>query len=336
MAKRRRLSPAQPEYLKAAPNGRLETKPTVPADHMRAPISHVVGDAAAAAALREVSEELRSVREGGRLVLSVPLEMIDPDYLVRDRLVPDEDSLTPLVSSIRSRGQQIPIEAINLGAGRYGLISGWRRLTALKRLLAETGDARFSTILVLQRQPETTSDAYLAMVEENEIRAGLSYYERARIVARATEMSVFPDEATALRRLFASASRSRRSKIGSFLPIYHALDARLSFPAAIPERLGLALSKVLSTDPTFGPRLGDRLREATPGDAGAEMSILSRAITEARRPAIAPPDEPTATDQVGPEIVLVRTPGGCRLTGPGVDSSFLIRLQSWLSGGAGL
>jgi hypothetical protein len=34
-------------------------------------------------------------------------------------------------------------------------------------------------------------EAYLAMVEENEIRVGLSFYERARIVARAAEAGVF-------------------------------------------------------------------------------------------------------------------------------------------------
>ena len=86
------------------------------------------------------------------------------------------------------------------------------------------------------------------MVEENEIRVGLSYYERARIAARAAELGVFPDTASALARLFASASRAKRSKIGSFLRLYTALDDRLRFPAAIPERLGLRLARALDAD----------------------------------------------------------------------------------------
>ena len=57
------------------------------------------------------------------------------------------------------------------GALPYGLISGWRRLTALQALHAETGEARFATVQALVRRPETAADAYVTMVEENEIRA---------------------------------------------------------------------------------------------------------------------------------------------------------------------
>ena len=50
------------------------------------------------------------------------------------------------------------------------------------------------------------------MVEENEIRVGLSYYERARIVAKAVAQGVFETEKQALQRLFHTASRPKRSK----------------------------------------------------------------------------------------------------------------------------
>ena len=122
-----------------------------------------------------------------------------------------------------------------------GLISGWRRLAALKALHAETGEARFATVQALVRRPETAADAYVAMVEENEIRVGLSQYERARVAAAR-------DGARGVRRreggapaLFATASRPKRSRIRAFLELYHALDGTLRFPAALPERLGLAL-----------------------------------------------------------------------------------------------
>ena len=110
------------------------------------------------------------------------------------------------------------------GALPYGLISGWRRLAALKALHAETGEARFATVQALVRRPETAADAYVNMVEENEIRLGLSHYERARVAARATERGIFESEKKALLALFATASRAKRSRIRAFLDIYHALD----------------------------------------------------------------------------------------------------------------
>ena len=127
------------------------------------------------------------------------------------------------------------------GALPYGLISGWRRLVALKALHAETGEARFATVQALVRRPETAADAYVTMVEENEIRLGLSHYERARVAALATERGIFESEKAALLALFATASRAKRSRIRAFLEIYHALDGCLRFPAQLPERLGLQL-----------------------------------------------------------------------------------------------
>jgi ParB/RepB/Spo0J family partition protein len=336
LAKRKRLTPAQPDYLETggpAPETKSRFPLGVARTVTRAPIADVAGAAAATAALEEVTGELRAARAGGRLVQALPLDAVDAAYLVRDRLDHDPEALEALLASIRARGQQTPIEAVELEPGRFGLISGWRRLSALKRLHVETGEDRFARVQALLRRPETAEDAYLAMVEENEIRAGLSYYERARIVARAAELHVFPDEQAALRRLFASASRARRSKIGSFLPLYHALDARLRFPAAIPERLGLKLSKALTGTPELGPRLAERLRKAAAAetyDAGAELAVLTRAL------AADPAPEPAAAPPAPPAIRIERLAEGCRLTGPGVDALFLQRLQRWLDAGMGL
>ena len=121
------------------------------------------------------------------------------------------------------------------GALPYGLISGWRRLQALKALHAETGEPRFATVQALVRRPETAADAYVTMVEENEIRLGLSHYERARVAALATARGVFPTEDDALRALFATASRPKRSRIRAFLDIFHALDGVPALPRPPPR-----------------------------------------------------------------------------------------------------
>lgn len=336
MAKRKRLTPAQPTYLHegvAAP----ETKSMFPLGVARSsgpPIAQVAGESATSAALEALTDEMVRARSEGRFIQPLPLEAIDETHLVRDRMIANEDEMQVLISSLRARGQQTPIEVVALRDGRFGLISGWRRLSALRRLYHETQETRFATVNAILRAPETASDAYLAMVEENEIRIGLGYYERARIAAKAAEQGVYADEAVALRGLFASASRAKRSKIGSFLTIYHALDGDLRFAAAIPERLGLSLSKALKDDPTCAERLRARLQATPPETPEQELTLLSdlgrqtkgkktlKASIESNR---------SGLETIG-GIELQADTTGHRLilSGSGVDAAFCKRLRGWL------
>ena len=256
---RKRLSPPQDTFLGAAPETKSLSGPFGPLPRT-APIAQIAADSATAAALREVAEELSAARAEGRLIQRLPLAAMEADYLVRDRIASDDAEMQALTASLRARGQQTPIEVVALPQGRYGLISGWRRLQALAALHAETGEARFATVEAVLRRPEAASDAYLAMVEENEIRVGLGHYERARIAARAAEEGVYPSLKEALRHLFQNVSRAKRSKIGSFVTVYRHLDGILHFPAAIPERLGLALAQALEADPALPARIADRLK----------------------------------------------------------------------------
>ena len=256
MAKRRRLTPAQPTYLSAVPaaTGHPTLRPGIGAPP---PIAQVAGETSAVAALQEVSAALETARAEGRLLLRLPLEVIEADYLVRDRLAADEEDLGHLMASIAEHGQRSPIEVAELAAGRYGLISGWRRVTALSRLARDDAE-RFGTVLAQLRHPDTAASAYVAMVEENEIRSGLSYYERARVTAKAVEAGAFPTEKAALQQLFSAASRARRSKIGSFLAIYRHMDGVLRFPAALP--LPASLKPTLPLPIHYGPILPQSLR----------------------------------------------------------------------------
>jgi len=341
MARRRRLTPAQLGYL-------TETSLHPPglAPLGLPPIAQVAGEASATAALREVSDALQSLRSESLRVQRLPLDSLDADYLVRDRIALDDDELQTLIASLRARGQQTPVEVVALPEGRYGLISGWRRLTALRHLHSEAGAAGFGTVLALIRQPEGASDAYLAMVEENEIRVDLSYYERARIAARAAELGVFGSPQLAVRHLFASASRAKRSKIVSFLGIHEALDAALRFPSALSERAGLTLAKALDVDAGLAARLRDRLRKAAPASAEAELALLARATAavpavpaEPARPGRAPdrPDAavpaPPAPHLDGVVVVAAFAAEGFQITlsGRGVTENLHQRLLDWLS-----
>ncbi len=358
MAKRRRLTPAQYTGL---PSGGPRPAPAgLPrAGLAAAPIAQVAGEASATAALQEVAGELASARAEGRLVLRLALDAVDTGYLLRDRIDIDEEALAQLTDSLRSHGQRAPIEVTDLGGGRYGLISGFRRMAALQRLRAETGDDRFGSVLALLRRPDTAGDAYVAMVEENEVRLGLSYYERARIAARATDLGVFETERQALQRLFATASRSRRSKIGSFLGVYRALDGALRFPVALPERLGLALAQHLEAGPDAAARLAALLADPPAQDAAEEQARLAAAIAA---PAAAPEAPPQPAEGSGPgdppappsraparpgaapppeELrpgVFLTVGGGwtkpiLTLSGPAVGPDFRERLIHWLQNG---
>lgn len=285
---RRRLTPtiapagAGTDVPRAERSGALAESDAGPFGRLSpaAPIARVAAEAASAAALDELTETLRTARETGRLVIDLPTDQIAPDHLARDRIPADDEDMVALCTSIREHGQRAPIEVTPLsGSLPYGLISGWRRLAAIQSLHAETGDPRFATIQALVRRPETARDAYVAMVEENEIRIGLSQYERARVAALAAERGVFSDEETALKALFASASRPKRSRIRAFLEIYHALDGVLRFPAHLPERLGLRLVERLRTGE--GTAIAAALAGADPQTADAELAALEIALAPA-------------------------------------------------------
>lgn len=301
MAKRKRLTPAQADYLAPRPDAGTAPAGAAGGEAARAslgaaPIAQVAGEASARAALNELAAEVESARAEGRLLEAVPLEAIDENHLVRDRMEQDEDELQALMNSLSARGQQMPIEVVRLpaldtetgsetgeSAARYGLISGWRRLTALRRLQAQTGDPRFATVRAMVIAPQDARAAYQAMVEENEIRVDLSLYERARIAVRAMHEHVYPTQRAALQGLFGSTTRSKRSKIGSFIALVEAFDKVLRFPTAIPERLGLALAREVLRDEGFRARLIARLNQAAPQSAAAELAVLQAAVAEAER-----------------------------------------------------
>lgn len=340
---RRRLTPAQPGYLAPAPAPATASAPetkSMAGPAARPPIAQVAGQSAEAAALRDLARGIETARNEGRLIVEVPLAEIAPDHLIRDRVAFDPEELGALKASIAAHGQRSPAEVTPLAgkqaargegaadatAPRYGLISGWRRFRALSELHAETGEARFAQLRALLRSPGAAAESYIAMVEENEIRVGLSYYERARVVAEAARAGIFPDQSAALRQLFASASRAKRSKIASFIDIHEALGDVLGFPAEIPERLGLALvARLRHGDRT---RLRRALAEARPARAAEELALLERL---ARPPQAQPRGDVSRAKQVAEELRPgLALAGRCRggrvtltLSGEGADEALL-------------
>ncbi len=359
MARRKRLTPAQPGYLDGGAPAPAPARGT-------APIAHVAGAAAAGAALEEMAETLRAARAEGRMIEALPLAAIDETHLVRDRMVQDPEEMAALIASIEARGQQTPIEVAALPAPKngktHGLISGWRRLTALRHLHRLDGGERFATVRARVITPADIQGAYVAMVEENEIRAGLSLYEKGRIALQAVHRGIYPTPRAALRGLFGSLSRSRRSKIGSFLTLVEPLDRLLNHPAQISEKLGLGLARALE-DHRFATALKLRLRDDLDRDAGTELRILNQSLAEwtrARqdrqqappeagrnpapdtrptraRPRITGPDPESVAQRLEESRVTARFDAGAgrgagriELTGGGVDADLFAAIQAWL------
>jgi len=327
---RKRLSGPKAEFLGDgsgnSPAG-LETKSMFGAP----PIAQVAGESATQNALRELVDDVARTRAEGRLVLKIKLSDIAPDHLARDRVNTDVDELATLAQSIETHGQRTPIEVTELteGPAKYGLISGWRRLLALEQLQGKTDDPKFSTVLALLRQPKDAASAYVSMVEENEVRVGLSYYERARVAAEATKRGVFESEKQALLQLFASASRAKRSRIRAFITLYHALDGALKFPAAIPERLGLSVVDVLRKDPVVGPQLVAGLQAQKPQSAAAEARLLAQLISPPKTPNVPRAEHLLEVHPKGFKLALKGNK--IEISGKPVSPELLQRLATWLS-----
>lgn len=317
------------------------------ADHMmdRAPMPHVppvariAADAATQAALADLAAELQQARGEGRMILDLPLQAVEAGHLHRDRMHMDPEDMAALTASIRDRGQQMPIEVVALPGGRYGLISGARRLAALTALRdqapmqGQAGEGRFATVKALLRTFEDAPDAYLAMVEENEIRADLSFYERGRLADEAANLGVFENAAAAVKALFIHAPAPKRSKILSFVALHQSIGSALRFPEAIPEHLGLALVKALHRDSALAARLTADLHHAAPADAAAERALLEAALKPAPVPGTAPdaPAEPAGHhEQIGAGLRMSARPGRIVLTGRAVTEDLMRDLADWL------
>ncbi|MGV6803346.1 MAG: hypothetical protein ACWA49_04000, partial [Ruegeria sp.] len=132
---------------------------------------------------------------------------------------------------------------------------------------------------------------------------------------------------------------------GSFLKLYHALDARLKHPSAIPERLGLALARALDADEGLGERLADRLRKADAATPEGEGAILEKAIaggaskkeTAAPGARVSPRNTPAAAPKpkvlatVGTVTVTASGDGQVlKLSGKEFDDAFQRKLIHWL------
>ncbi len=284
MAKRRQLEIPSAEALKEIEEGFARETSRA---GMRPPIADVVADAALNTdplppAAREVAardkvdaQAMRVALERGLVAREIPIHDIAADALTRDRMHLDEDDMHELIDSITRHGLRLPIEVFEPSnpeaAGRYALISGFRRLAAYRQLNAMTGGEKYRTIPSFIRAPESVAATLVSMIEENEIRVGLSQYERGRAAAVAVHEGVFPSIDEAVTTLFQSGSKAKRSKIRSFALIHEELGDMLTHATNLSERQCLRIATALRAGE------GDQMRDALEGvvDESAEAEWMA-------------------------------------------------------------
>ncbi|TGN39680.1 chromosome partitioning protein ParB, partial [Paracoccus liaowanqingii] len=247
--------------------------------------SHAQADGTDIRAARARTEadaaRLHAAQAQGLLMTEIPLEQIDADAMIRDRLTMGEDEMLELRHSIAAHGLRLPIEVFELpggdGAGpRYGLLSGYRRLLATRGLLELTQADKYRTIRAIVRPQEDSGSAFVSMIEENEVREELSHFERGRIAVIAANHGAFANTEDAVAKLFASGSKAKRSKIRSFALIFEELGDMLEFPEGLTERRGLQLATALRQGAEG--HLRTALSERTPNDAEEEWLAIEPVI----------------------------------------------------------
>ena len=55
-----------------------------------------------------MASAMEAARAEGRLVQRLPLDAIEDDHLIRDRVIGDPDEMAALKDSLRARGQRSP------------------------------------------------------------------------------------------------------------------------------------------------------------------------------------------------------------------------------------
>ncbi|WP_299695378.1 ParB N-terminal domain-containing protein [uncultured Tateyamaria sp.] len=206
---------------------------------------------------RQNAEDARNYRmaqDSGRLLVGLPVGNVLTDDLPRDRLALDEvaasDEMEELKSSIRARGQKEPIEVYQADDGSYQLKKGWRRLTALRQLLAETGEDRFAEVIArVENGAADRTLRYVDMVEENVVREDLTFAEMAQVAITAAADPGVPetDPAELVARLYGALHKTKRSYIRSFVFLLTALGDDLKWPKAVARNLGVDVARALKS-----------------------------------------------------------------------------------------
>lgn len=271
-----------------------------------------------------LAQEHVRLKRAGLITDLIPLEAIDTQKLIRDRRPVADFEMAELVASIREIGLSNPIRVEPAANGRYELIQGWRRLSAYRQLLDETGDAEtWGRIPAgIAARGDALEDLYRRMVDENLVRKDISFAEMAQLALHYAMDPLIaehdPEKAVAI--LFKSAGYQKRSYIRNFIPLVERLGETLMYPQEIPRALGLSLAARLAEVPGLAAAIKSELRDWDTRSITDELAVLRRyagqgdAASPAPGAGHAPAPEPQQTAKAKTTFQLSRPQGSAKCT----------------------
>ena len=268
-----------------------------------------------------LAHEFVALKQQGLIVGRIPLDKVHASKLIRDRSASVDPELAELMDSIRSVGLSNPIQVEQMEDGSYELIQGFRRLSAFRKLAEE--DDRFATIPAgITASGQGTETLYRLMVDENLVRKDISFAEMATLArGYGSDPRVgAPGTEEAIRVLYASAGKQKRSYIRAFASLLDMLDKVLAFPEEIPRALGLQLRQRISDVPGTVGAISKALMKMPNRSVRDELDVLRRfAGGEVLEPEGGFPagnhDRPVPPKPKGKTTLRVEVPGGtARLT----------------------
>lgn len=293
MAKKRRVFDIEmPEdgLEKTFPAGKV-SEPEEPS-RRRGPMATAIGETAASGLERRaVEERIRAENDAlahehmrlkrlGLVMDLVPLDAVETSKLIRDRAKAPDFDLKSLKESITSLGLSNPIRVEAAGEGRYELVQGYRRLSAYRELLEETGDEeRYGAIpAVVTESGDALEVLYRRMVDENLVRKDISFAEMAQLALdyAADPETKITDPDKAVKELFKSAGYQKRSYIRTFIKVVERLGDHLQFAPDIPRSLGLALAARLEEVEGLSLEIRKDLAELDNRSVVEELEVLRR------------------------------------------------------------
>ncbi|TJZ85595.1 ParB/RepB/Spo0J family partition protein [Paracoccus hibiscisoli] len=264
-----------------------------------------------------LAQEHVRLKRAGLITDLIALDLIDTQKLIRDRRPVADFELAELVSSIREVGLSNPIRVEPGADGRYELIQGYRRLSAYRQLLEETGDTEaWGRIPAgIAARGDALDNLYRRMVDENLVRKDISFAEMAQLAVHYAmdPLTAETDADKAVALLFKSAGYQKRSYIRNFIPLVERLGETLLYPQEIPRALGLALAQRLTEVPGLAAAIKTELKGWDTRSIVDELGVLRRyagegEVTPAGKPST--PAAPTPSTARAKTTFQLRRPQG--------------------------
>lgn len=213
----------------------------------------------------------------------VPTDAIDDAHFPRDRTVLHEAALLELRQSIITNGLRMPIEVVPHpdDPSRFALISGFRRLHAFRYLLEASKLDKYRSIPAILRPAETEARHLTAIIEENEIRAELSPWERGHVIWRAVRGEFFATIDEAVETLFPNANRDKRRQLRLLAQLVEDLDREFIDPELFSLRQALRLATAVNHG--YGDLIHHALDETRPTTFDMQWQLLLPILTECEK-----------------------------------------------------